>query len=73
MSLDPSKQRIVCDSSDCAQNTPLPIILPDRTTTQHQMRGGRSSAAGWFFVASLDGDRHYCPRCGRKLYSRNAV
>lgn len=72
MSLDTKKQQIFCDSHDCAQNVALPITLSDTAAPQSR-RSGRSSAAGWFFVASQDGDRHYCPRCGRRRFSQHAA
>jgi hypothetical protein len=69
MSLEASRKRIVCDSSDCSHNTRLPISLSslsaDDSSASRQQ--SRSSAAGWLFVRGEYEMRHYCPDCRPKI------
>jgi hypothetical protein len=65
MSLDASRNRIVCDNNDCARDTRLPISV--RMEGESPNPGRRSSAAGWVFVRGTYEVRHYCPDCGGKL------
>jgi hypothetical protein len=73
MSLDATKSRIYCDSTDCAQDTPFPILMNSASAEAPVQNGTKSSAAGWVFVAGTYEVRHYCPDCGSKVLSSRAA
>jgi hypothetical protein len=73
MSLDATKSRIYCDSSDCAEGTPFPIVMNSTPSETPMQSGTKSSAAGWVFVAGTYEVRHYCPDCGAKVLSSRAA
>lgn len=72
MSLDTSLRRIHCDSRDCGESLPVPILSVDATGGERTARK-RSAAVGWVFVSSTYEDRHYCPTCAEKLLTRRAA
>jgi hypothetical protein len=72
MSLDSTKRRIYCDSTDCAEDTPFPIVMNSGSHDAPTVSGTKSSAAGWVFVAGTYEVKHFCPDCGAKVLSRRA-
>lgn len=62
MTMLPNGQYIACDGG-CGAKIPVPIGL------RALLRGDAAEsppAAGWLFVSSPHGQRHYCPHCAAK-------